>query len=278
MKCFFTSDLHGRAGRYETLVGAVSAERPDALFLGGDLLSPSADPEEFFAGHLFGPLRALRREGRAPRCFVIFGNDDPRILESLLTDAEGEGLVDYVHDRAVPFGPWFVAGYSFVPPTPFRLKDWEKYDISRHVDPGCVSPEKGARSVEVPLREIRYGTIASDLEGLGSLSPPDRTLYLFHSPPYRTALDRAALDGRMVDHAPLDVHVGSIAIARFIGERRPRLTLHGHVHESPRLTGRWRERIGETHAFTGCHDGPGIGLVRFDSDNLEDATREILGE
>jgi len=39
---------------------------------------------------------------------------------------------------------------------------------------------------------------------------------VLHSPPYDTGLDRAALDGRSVDHAPLDVHVGSIAIRRFI--------------------------------------------------------------
>ncbi len=278
MRCLFTSDLHGREERYEALLGAVSAENPDGLFLGGDLFSPAVDPEEFLDAHLFGRLRLLRREGRAPRCFVILGNDDPRVLEEILTGAEEEGLIEYVHERSVPFGPWFVAGYAFVPPTPFRLKDWEKYDVSRHVDPGCISPEEGSRSVEVPLRDIRYGTIAADLERLAEVSPPERTVYLFHSPPYKTALDRAALDGRMIEHAPLDVHVGSVAIARFIEERRPRLTLHGHVHEAPRLTGRWRERIGETLAFSGCHDGRGIGLVRFDPDHPEEATREILGD
>ncbi|MFH1279142.1 MAG: metallophosphoesterase [Candidatus Eisenbacteria bacterium] len=278
MRCFFTSDLHGREARYEALFGAVSSEGPDGLFLGGDLLPRAADPEEFLAEHLFGRLRSLRGGGRAPRCFVILGNDDPRIHEEILTEAAEEGLIEYVHGRSVPFGPWFVTGYAFVPPTPFRLKDWEKYDVSRQVDPGSVSPEEGTRSVDVSLREIRYGTIAADLEELAAMSPPERTLFLFHSPPYKTALDRAALDGRMVDHAPLDVHVGSVAIARFIEEKQPRVTLHGHVHEAPRLSGRWRERIGETHAFTGCHDGRGIGLVRFDPDRPEDATREVLGD
>lgn len=260
------------------LFNAVAAEKPDGLFLGGDLLHPTVDPEEFLEEHLFVPLRRLNEEGRAPRCFVILGNDDPRALEEILTGAEKEGLVEYVHERSVPFGPWFVTGYAFIPPTPFHLKDWEKYDVSRHVDPGCISPEEGSRSVEVPLRDIRFGTIAADLERLAEVSPPERTLYLFHSPPYKTALDRAALDGRMIDHAPLDVHVGSIAITRFIEEMQPRLTLHGHVHEAPRLTGRWQERIGETLSFSGCHDGKGIGLVSFDPDRPEDATREILGD
>jgi Icc-related predicted phosphoesterase len=79
-----------------------------------------------------------------------------------------------------------------------------------------------------------------------------------------------------VDHVPLDVHVGSIAIKRFIEERQPLLSLHGHIHEAPRLTGAWRERVGRTHCFTAAHDGPELALVRFDLDDLESATRELL--
>ena len=68
----------------------------------------------------------------------------------------------------------------------------------------------------------------------------------------------------MVDHVPLDVHVGSIAVRRFIEARQPRLTLHGHVHESARLTGSWRDRIGRTLMLGAAHDGPELALVRFD--------------
>ena len=92
----------------------------------------------------------------------------------------------------------------------------------------------------------------------------------------RKEYDRAALDGRSVDHAPLDVHVGSIALRRLIEARQPLLTLHGHVHESARLTGRWRERIGRTHCLGAAHDGEELALIRFDPDDLERATRELL--
>ncbi|MBI2071801.1 MAG: hypothetical protein HYT81_01985, partial [Gemmatimonadetes bacterium] len=95
-------------------------------------------------------------------------------------------------------------------------------------------------------------------------------------PPFDTALDRAGLDSRSVDHVPLDVHVGSIAVRQFIETRQPPVSLHGHVHESARLTGRWSERIGRTHAFSAAHDGPELALVRFDPDNLERASRELL--
>jgi hypothetical protein len=54
------------------------------------------------------------------------------------------------------------------------------------------------------------------------------------------------------------------------------VSLHGHVHESARLTGVWRGRIGRTHVLGGAHGGPELALVRFDPDDPEAATRELL--
>jgi Icc-related predicted phosphoesterase len=79
-----------------------------------------------------------------------------------------------------------------------------------------------------------------------------------------------------VDHVPLDVHVGSIAIRRLIEDRQPLVTLHGHVHESTGLTSSWRDRIGRTHCFSAAHDGPELALVRFDLDDLERADRQLI--
>ena len=69
---------------------------------------------------------------------------------------------------------------------------------------------------------------------------------------------------------------GSIAIKRFIEARQPRITLHGHVHESPRLTKTWKQRLGRTWAFTAAHDGPELALVRFDPTAPAEATRELI--
>jgi hypothetical protein len=169
-----------------------------------------------------------------------------------------------------------VYGCGFVPPTPFRLKDFERYDVSRYVDPGCLSPEDGVHSVEVEPSELRHATIAGVLDTLAGTDDVARAVFLFHAPPYASALDRAALDGRFVDNAPVDPHVGSIAIRRFIEARQPRVTLHGHVHESARLSGAWRERLGRTHCLSAAHDGPELSLVRFDPEAPEGAARELL--
>ena len=88
--------------------------------------------------------------------------------------------------------------------------------------------------------------------------------------------DLADLADKMVDHAPLDPHIGSIAIQRFIQERQPLLTLHGHVHESRRLTGRWREQSGRTTSFNAANDGPELALVRFDPADLMQASLELI--
>jgi Icc-related predicted phosphoesterase len=261
---------------------AIKNRRPDGVFIGGDLLPGGASlksgGEEFFRGFLAPLFHRLQQDLKSgyPSIYVILGNDDPRVYESDTQSLADEGLWIYAHNTTVPLGSHTVYGYSFVPPTPFQLKDWELYDVSRYVDPGCISPEKGRRSIGVEPHRIRYRTIAEDLATLAGESDMSDAIVLFHSPPYQTNLDRAALDGQSVDHAPLDVHVGSIAIQRFIESRQPLLTLHGHIHESARLKGSWRDRIGRTHIFGAAHDGPELALVAFDPSDLDAATRELL--
>jgi len=48
---------------------------------------------------------------------------------------------------------------------------------------------------------------------------PENTLYVFHTPPYRTNLDRI-----------LNGNAGSIALRIFIEKYQPYLTLQGHIH------------------------------------------------
>jgi len=284
--CAFASDLHGSVERYDKLFRAMRDDPPAALFLGGDLLPSALLPKEpvdlgradFLNEVVADGLTRLRSElgSRYPRVFVILGNDDGRFEEPAVLEIATRGLWTYLHGRHAALGGHTVYGYAYVPPTPFLLKDWERYDVSRYVDPGCVSPEEGLRSVPVRDAEIRHATIEADLKELVGGDDVSGALFLFHGPPYQTTLDRAALDGQSVDHVPLDVHVGSIAVRRFIEERIPLVTLHGHVHESARLTGAWRDRIGSTHLFGAAHDGPELALVRFDLDDPAGGTRELL--
>lgn len=284
--CFFVSDLHGHIDRYQKLFQAIRDEWPEIVFLGGDIL-PSAsllfssldfDHVDFINRYLLKKVIELREEleNKFPRIFIILGNDDGRFVEAGILDAASKGVWQYIHNRKVFFDEYSIFGYSYIPPTPFLLKDWEKYDISRHVDPGCISPEEGIRSFPVLDSSIKYSSIKKDLEDLTEEEDLEKAIFLFHAPPYKTKLDRAALDGKMIDHVPLDVNVGSIAIERFIRSRQPMLTLHGHVHESSRLSNSWKDRIGNTYMFTAAYEGPELALVRFDLKDLDGAIRELI--
>lgn len=73
-------------------------------------------------------------------------------------------------------------------------------------------------------------------EDLKQLPTQGQRILVAHAPPYNTALD-------VVWNKQ---HVGSRALRTFIEHRQPWLTLHGHIHESPELTGQVQETIGKT--------------------------------
>jgi Icc-related predicted phosphoesterase len=281
---FFVSDLHGYASRYEKLFNLISVEKPQVVLIGGDLLPAGygylgrTTENSFITSVLQDGFKAIKSNlsSNYPTVLLILGNDDPRSEESAIGKGELLRLWSYIHMQKVECGDYSVYGYAYVPPTPFLLKDWERYDVSQFVDLGCISPEEGWRSVPVPMNETKYATIQTDLELLTNKSDLSNSIFLFHAPPHKSALDRIALDGRTIDNAPLDTHVGSIAIRRFIEKRQPLITLHGHIHESVRLTGSWCEQIGRTWTYSAAHDGEELALVRFDPSKPDRATRSLI--
>jgi Icc-related predicted phosphoesterase len=283
---FFVSDLHGHISKYDILFESILTHKPEAVFLGGDLLPHmhysrpdiQTDHGDFVNDFLVKRLRGIRETlGEFyPKLFVILGNDDAKAEEQSLIKAANEGIWEYIHFRHLHFKDFLILGYANIPPSPFALKDWEKYDVSRFVDPGCVSPEEGFRTIDVPNEEMKYGTIQKDLKRLTDGLDLEKAICLFHCPPYQTHLDRADIEGQMIEHVPLDIHIGSIAIQRFIEEKQPLITLHGHAHESSRLTGVWKQKLGRTVALSAAYEGRNLALVKFNPDDPESATREII--
>ncbi len=279
INCYFVSDLHGKKKKYLRLFSKIYQENPDVVFLGGDILPGNKlSSENFILDFLFLELKKLQHKMklRYPKIFIILGNDDPRTNEKDILEVQKAKLWSYANERIYNFQNHQIVGYSYVPPSPFLLKDWEKFDVSRHVDLGAVSPLAGYRSVPKNVVQIEYETIARDLKKLSENLEMRNAVFLFHAPPYQTNLDRAALDGKMIDHAPLDVHVGSIAIKNFIQTEQPKLTLHGHIHESSQITGNWQEKIKRTFCFTAAYDSPKLAIVKFELNDLSSAERILL--
>jgi uncharacterized protein len=280
ISCFFVSDIHGHTSRYEKLIEEIRENQPAMVFFGGDLLPHGMRRnlhDDFTEDYLYKRFSELKKEmgNRYPFVGLILGNDDPRTEEAKFIRLEETGVWHYLHNRCTEHLGFTFFGYSNVPPTPFRFKDWERYDVSRFVDPGCIPPGEGFRTME-PGTDLEWATIMDELKQLTGDGAMDKTVFLFHSPPYKSFLDRAALDGMMVDHVPMDVHVGSIAIMRFIEERQPWITMHGHIHEASRITGQWRQQFGATYSFNAAWDGPELALVEFDLEEPSNASRRII--
>jgi Icc-related predicted phosphoesterase len=283
MDCLFVSDLHGKKHLYKKLFEEIQKTEPAVVLIGGDLFPHGYIPddpgeEDFIKDFFIKEFRKLKQamSHKYPWFLIILGNDDPRSNEKkLLSDELNGSLWHYLHGRKIEIENYKFFGYSFIPPSPFGLKDWEKYDVSRFVDPGCTHPFEGMRSVD-PDFDPEYSNIKEDLVYLTQEDDLSNGVFLFHSPPYNTPLDRAALDGKMIDYVPLDVHVGSIAIQRFIEERQPLITLHGHVHEASSITGEWKTKIGNTHAYSAAYDDNKLSVIHFNPTNPGKAERKIL--
>lgn len=240
----FTSDLHGQSDYYEQVFALADAGRPRVVLIGGDLGPHPSGAEGvrrqrlFLEGFLVEFARRLRERAPGTALALMMGNDDCRSNQDVLDRHDGE-LWSVLHERVHEFDGVRVAGCSWVPITPFRLKDWERWEDGGEESPpqlaGWVSEPGGAREFAFdPAR--RSPTIAGSLAALAAACDPANTLFVLHSPARGTRCD-------LVQGGH---HVGSRAIRRFVEERQPPLVLSGHIHESPRVSGAWRDELGRS--------------------------------
>ena len=272
---FFTSDLHGHSGLYEQLVALAAQRRARAVILGGDL-APHASGADgvryqrvFFEGFFVEFARRLRDAAPGAELLVMMGNDDWRDNLGCLERHDG-ALWRLLHERVLEVDGAAVAGLSWVPITPFAIKDWERWedggDEAPHALDGWVSRD-GAIVRHRFDEAARRPTIADALERLATIAPAGRTIYTIHSPPRDTCCD--------MTHAR--AHVGSRALRAFIERRQPPLVLSGHIHESPRVSGAWRDHIGSTVVVNpGQFGAPGLCGVWFDPAHIPGTLRHTL--
>ena len=99
---FFVSDLHGQEIRYQKLFRKIEEEKPEAVFLGGDLL-PSGlflhtkskkQPEDFIKDFLVPGFLNLQSKlaHPYPQVFLILGNDDERSEETKFIKAKEKSI------------------------------------------------------------------------------------------------------------------------------------------------------------------------------------------
>lgn len=268
-RLLFATDLHGRIASYDSLFD-LARLTPScvAVALGGDLFprpgsleggDPSATQARFVREEL-GPRVEALAEAR-PELWVggLLGNDDLPGAQAALDVLASAGLWRSLHLERHSLGSaggaeLWIAGYSGVPITPFRLSDWDRPDHpgwkpARSPRAALTTGPAGALVPTELADLLRRPSIAEELASLTSLGDPANTIYVVHSPPSGCGLG--------VMHGGREI--GSGALRTWIEAHQPILTLHGHVHEAPRESGTIHAQIGATRA---CNPGDSRSRLR----------------
>ena len=252
MKVLYTSDLHGEIHLYQELLSLTVSPSSENIIIGGDLF-PSFPPtkryedmvpnQKTFIDQFLSPFfKRMLETTSVQQIFLIPGNWD--LGYPYLFKEPTERIIDLNQRSYRLKNGYELIGYPFVPPTPFRPKDYEKMDDREAPWPPQKNPSYILSSDQTdqltPIDPYLYlrgrETIEEDLDRLPKPLYQKRTIYIMHSPPFGTRLD--LIQGGK--------SAGSRSIKTFLERNQPLLTLHGHIHESAELSGAYMDRIGKT--------------------------------
>ena len=234
----FATDIHGDLEFYQRLLDLALEKKAKYVIIGGDItpleflnsLKGIQGQVDFLELQLIPLIKEFKDKSRS-EVFIMPGNDDYSFIVSVLEKAEINGILKFIHNRVHKLGSRFIAGYSFINPTPFMFKEWEKTEDE----------------------------LKTDLLVLCSKSNTRKMIFSVHAPPFNTKLD-VLYDG---------THVGSVAVREFLEQKQPYLGLHGHIHESPDVSGDFKDTIGKTLVLNPGSKTP----VVFDLNNLKKIER-----
>ena len=268
MRICFASDLHGSRILYRQLGDLVRRERPDLLILGGDIFpdgqdhDPAATQAAYVSQQLVPQVREWEQAAPGLTVACLMGNHDWAQTEAAVRAAEHTGHLVLLDLRR----PWSCGGVSFLgcpltPPTPHWVKDYERLDLDRDPVPafeGAIWATRADGSIaEVSAAEHFGGRPSLDTELAAASIPQSPWILVAHAPPFDSRLDRLP---------NLDQPIGSRGVRRFIEQHRPLCALHGHVHDSPAVTGSFADEIGGVLCINPGQAHERLHAVLFDSD------------
>jgi hypothetical protein len=175
----------------------------------------------------------------------LLGNDDLGIFDDLFQKTCDK--YSYVINMAqlkfqIEGSKYEFIGMNWVTDLPFGLKDRARkdtrdFELPKQIGRQYFSKPNGFKKIEDWISYVdTLPTIEDELRNLIKPSDMSNAVYIFHNPPANIDLD-ITHDGRKV---------GSKAEYAFLKENQPKLSLHGHIHESPEASGKWYSKIGKT--------------------------------
>jgi Icc-related predicted phosphoesterase len=246
MKLLFVTDIHGIKWKHSKIFEIASSLRVDVVINGGDMLPFRGNllhQDKFITGFLDEYFSQFESEGIY--YFGLLGNDDLGIFDELFqkTCDKYSRVVNLAQKKfQIEGNKYEFIGMNWVSDLPFGLKDRARKDTKDFIHPKQIGKQylsipNGFKRVENWFLYVEtLPTIEDELKNLVKPSDISNTIYIFHNPPANLDLDITHY-GRKV---------GSKAEYEFIKKNQPKLSLHGHIHESPDFSGKWHSQLGKT--------------------------------
>ncbi len=244
MKILYVTDLHGCRWKYDRLLGAAKDFGATVVINGGDMLPKDVDlfkQDKFIVKYLDSHFARFDAEGIHYLCCL--GNDDLRVFDDLFQEICGKySRVFNLAQRKTTIDGYEFIGMNWVVDYPFRLKDRCRMDTAEYVlqeqyGTALYSSQNGFQEIADWSQHIKsLPTIEHELFNLIQPENKHESIYVIHMPPCGIGLDKCS-------HG---AEVGSKAVYDFFQKNQPKLSLHGHIHESPDMTGRWYSYINNT--------------------------------
>jgi Icc-related predicted phosphoesterase len=246
-RLLYVTDLHGWTRGYERIARIAQEEEITTVVNGGDMFPHGRDlvvtQRRFIEGNLGPYLERLAAAGIS--YYGMLGNDDCRaVLPDWLDLVRTSPRLHDLTEGWLPLADGLaICGCNYIPDPPFRLKDWSVLDTRdyrrppQHPDPLVSRGDKLESIGDIEAFFQARPTLEELLDTIAQRAPDwERAVVVCHAPPQGTGLGNISAD----------TDVGSAAVRAWIEKYQPLLTLHGHIHESCRVTGIDTAKIGRT--------------------------------
>ena len=244
MRILYVTDMHGSKWKYDRIFHLSQKYKIDIVINGGDMYPKNKDlfsQDRFIIDYLDSHFAKFDAAGIHYLCYP--GNDDLIIFDHLFEEiCQKYSHVSNIAQRRVEIDGYEFLGMNWVVDYPFRLKDRCRLDTTDYIfqqqlGTGVVSTPSGWREIEDWIQYANsLPTIEDEMKSLINPNNMRKAIYVIHMPPEKLGLDECGNE----------IKVGSKAIYNFLMKHQPLISLHGHIHESPEMSGRWYANIDNT--------------------------------
>jgi Icc-related predicted phosphoesterase len=246
MKLLYVTDIHGVEWKHNKVFEIANSLKLDAVINGGDMLPFKGNlmhQDRFITGFLDQYFSKF--ESREIYYLGLLGNDDLCIFDDLFQKIcdKYSYIINVAQNKfKIEKDRFEFIGMNWVSDLPFGLKDRARKDTNDFEHPKQIGKQylstiNGFKRIDDWFSYVEtLPTIEDELKDLVKPSDMSNSIYIFHNPPTNLDLD-VTFDGR---------RVGSKAEYIFLKNNQPKFSFHGHIHESPEISGKWHSKIDKT--------------------------------